>query len=72
MPLYQCPDCHKDVSDQAPACPHCGRPFLQTPPLPVKETVMTRNGGCGDMILIILLLGAALVGLLVIVGITSR
>lgn len=26
MALVQCPDCGKDVSDQAPACIHCGRP----------------------------------------------
>jgi hypothetical protein len=26
MPIIQCPDCHKDLSDAAPACPHCGRP----------------------------------------------
>jgi len=30
MPLVTCPDCGKQVSDQAPACPHCGRP-LRTP-----------------------------------------
>jgi hypothetical protein len=27
MPLIQCPDCGKDVSDMAPACIHCGRPL---------------------------------------------
>jgi hypothetical protein len=26
MPLVQCPDCGKEHSDAAPACPHCGRP----------------------------------------------
>lgn len=26
MPLIQCPDCKKDISDIAPSCPHCGRP----------------------------------------------
>lgn len=26
MPLIQCPDCKKDISDSAPSCPHCGRP----------------------------------------------
>jgi hypothetical protein len=26
MAITQCPDCSKDVSDAAPACPHCGRP----------------------------------------------
>ena len=26
MALCECPDCGGKVSDQAPACPHCGRP----------------------------------------------
>jgi predicted amidophosphoribosyltransferase len=29
MPLIQCPDCKKEISDQAPVCPNCGRPFSQ-------------------------------------------
>jgi hypothetical protein len=24
MPMIQCPECKKEVSDQAPVCPHCG------------------------------------------------
>jgi len=27
MSLTTCPDCQSPVSDQAPACPHCGRPM---------------------------------------------
>ena len=27
MPLINCPDCGHQVSDQAPACPQCGRPI---------------------------------------------
>jgi hypothetical protein len=26
MPLIECPDCHKQISDAAPACPNCGWP----------------------------------------------
>lgn len=26
MALITCPDCVKKISDQAPACPYCGRP----------------------------------------------
>lgn len=29
MALIQCPDCGKDISDQAPACIHCGYPVDQ-------------------------------------------
>jgi len=39
----QCPDCHREVSDQAEACPHCGRPLV-TAAKPVK------NYGCGTLI----------------------
>lgn len=28
MPLVQCPDCAKSISDAAPACPNCGRPMI--------------------------------------------
>jgi hypothetical protein len=27
MPLTQCPECNKEVSSQATACPHCGYPL---------------------------------------------
>jgi hypothetical protein len=27
MALFPCPECQKDVSDKAPACPHCGVPL---------------------------------------------
>lgn len=32
MPLTKCPDCGKEVSDLAPACPNCGRPALLAQP----------------------------------------
>lgn len=38
MPLLQCPDCGKDVSTMAPACPHCGRPMTLAPE-PVDQTI---------------------------------
>ena len=34
MALVKCPDCGRDISDQAPACPHCGRPATNTPQVP--------------------------------------
>jgi len=27
MGLRKCPDCGREVSDKAPACPYCGRPI---------------------------------------------
>lgn len=31
MPLKPCPDCERQISTEAPACPHCGRPFVTQP-----------------------------------------
>lgn len=35
MALHPCPECQKDVSDKAPACPHCGMPLLARPAVAV-------------------------------------
>lgn len=83
MPLIECPDCLNQISDAAPACPHCGHPFEALPgppkarqlpqsappvvpqPLPqtvyVKDTVMTRNRGCADLLLILVAIIAVLI-----------
>lgn len=29
MALIKCPECGKEISDKAPACPHCGYPMVQ-------------------------------------------
>jgi len=34
MALVTCPDCSSQVSDAAPACPKCGRPFAVVAPTP--------------------------------------
>ena len=34
MPLIECPDCKKQISDAAPTCPGCGRP-MQPPAAPL-------------------------------------
>ncbi|HEV8238074.1 MAG TPA: zinc-ribbon domain-containing protein [Thermoanaerobaculia bacterium] len=31
----KCPDCGREVSDQAPSCPSCGRPINHARPAPV-------------------------------------
>lgn len=31
MALIQCPECGKEISDQSPACIHCGYPLSPTP-----------------------------------------
>lgn len=58
--LVKCPDCLKEVSKLAQSCPGCGRPLLESPkPAPegpkrvitTEDSVMTRNRGCGDIVL---------------------
>ena len=38
MPLLTCPDCKGPVSDQAAACPKCGRPVEAAPEPPATPT----------------------------------
>ena len=32
MALIKCYECEKEISDKAPACPHCGAPKEEQPP----------------------------------------
>ncbi len=38
MALINCPECSREVSDQAAACPHCGYP-LRAKPSPAGSTI---------------------------------
>lgn len=42
MALIQCPECKKDISDMARACPHCGYPIPIKPP-PKMSQEQTRS-----------------------------
>jgi endogenous inhibitor of DNA gyrase (YacG/DUF329 family) len=60
MALIKCPDCGKDVSTEAAACPHCGRPIkLGTPAVapPSPSTYKWTPGrlGCAAAAIIALL-----------------
>jgi RNA polymerase subunit RPABC4/transcription elongation factor Spt4 len=35
MPLIKCPECGKEISDQAQSCPHCGNPIK---PVVIEQT----------------------------------
>jgi hypothetical protein len=67
MALIACPDCGGQVSDQALACPHCGRPFRSVPAAEGlrREAHFLRSltTGCGCLVLLLLL---AMVGVLVL------
>jgi len=56
MPLTTCPDCNRQVSDQAPTCPACGRVFKkqkQPPPSGEGCFLKTLNIGCLIVFIII-------------------
>ncbi len=62
MPLIQCPDCGRDVSDSAPSCPGCGKPIANSsrsgsPVLTKPRIWQDRNAGCLGCA--VLILGAA-------------
>lgn len=44
MGLITCPDCSKEVSDRAPACPHCGAPLAETPDSGRPVNVVVKDG----------------------------
>jgi len=81
MALVRCPDCSKEVSDQAPACIHCGRPLKQTTQpgsaKAVEEGVQrsrfrydagTAIGTVGVILGIIVLFSDPVTGLVLVVG----
>jgi len=44
MPIIKCPECNKDISNQAVSCPHCGYRLKETP---------QSMSGCGWFLLIV-------------------
>jgi len=60
MALITCGDCGKDVSDKAPACPHCGAPLSRAieaggqPVLTTQQTAKKYKGaqlvGCAMLV----------------------
>ena len=68
MPLITCEDCGKEHSDQAPACPQCGRPNNPAPAAAVdkEETGKPppKPNGCliGCLGAFVLLVGLAIIG----------
>lgn len=79
MALVTCPDCSKQVSDAAPACPGCGRPMA-------AATVQTTKGskfldpmenarGCLRIVLVLVALAVAGIAVFVVcvgVGASSK
>ena len=43
MALINCPECSKEISDSAKACPHCGYPLIETEKEEDKSTPISEN-----------------------------
>jgi len=54
MALINCPDCNKQISDNAPNCPQCGRPMAM---FSDKSTQIKRKGGTYEGIGFLLIIG---------------
>ena len=74
--LISCPDCQKEVSKFAQACPGCGRPMnvlQQAKPqgpqrvITTEDSFLTRNRGLGDIIIfgpLLFIVGSLIFGVL--------
>ena len=79
MALINCPECHREISDKAESCPHCGFPLVveltqaveSGQQLQVKAKSGIADGvkiGAGMFIVLPLLIGAALVVIFLLLG----
>jgi hypothetical protein len=68
MALTECPECRKDVSSEAIACPHCGyrvQPQKMAQPAPTATpTARGKSIGCGGYlaIIIVIIIVMAIIG----------
>jgi hypothetical protein len=65
--LVACPDCQAQISPEAPACPHCGRPNKK---VATKAKDGRQSAGCAVMIggVILSFFSPPLGGLIIVVG----
>lgn len=57
MALISCPECRREVSDKAPACPHCGYPINMggrpaRPPLSESSVLSKAVGAIGGWLIV--------------------
>ena len=58
MALISCPACGKEVSDAAPACPHCGRPVVLSSRVSPPSSEVRTSGLMGKRVKLHSLLSA--------------
>ncbi len=63
MALIECPECGREVSDKALACPHCGNPIApaERPPV-VGRAVAKAAKGLGILLIILIIIFGLLGG----------
>jgi len=77
--LINCPECHREISDKAESCPHCGFPLEveltqavesgQQPQIKAKSGIADGvKIGAGMFIVLPLLIGAALLVIFLLLG----
>ncbi|HEY3321313.1 MAG TPA: zinc-ribbon domain-containing protein [Planctomycetota bacterium] len=74
MALIKCPECGHDVSTNAAACPQCGSPISETPKRvsTTEDSLLTRNRGCGDLVIYGPIIFIILIVLLMVLGRSGR
>ena len=62
MALIECPECGREVSDKALACPHCGNPIAPAERPPVVDRAVAKVAKGLGVLLIILIIIFGLLG----------
>ena len=68
MALIACKECNKQISDTAPACPHCG---YKAPTVAAEIVAPTQDSGMGFGTLMMLVLGFFILLIIVMAGLGS-
>ena len=68
MTLIACKECDKQISDSAPACPHCG---YKAPTVAAATVAPTQDSGMGFGTLIMLVLGFFIMLIVAMAGMGS-
>jgi len=72
MALINCPDCDKEVSDQAPTCPNCGRPLKKASNSHQNVKVEGKSEGCFLQTLNVgCIIFFIIIGLFILIGIIA-
>jgi type II secretory pathway pseudopilin PulG len=67
MALIVCPDCSTQVSDQAMACPKCGRPTARG----ASYVAAPAKAGMGTAATVLVIVGVAVIAVIAIVGVLA-